>query len=128
MRWDAHIRNINASVDIDAISETVDSVVNVLTAEFLNKQSPEFFDGGPATSVERFEDIDLSRFVADEVSAEHLCAALRVTSMGRDQITGWDHALIVARAACIREGKDPEDVLSGLVTATDLLCEVRDEL
>lgn len=95
MIWRDHLLNPSAPVDVDAISDTVESVFEALT---------EHGPGG----------IKLGGLAAERVSGEHLAAILRSTSCVRDQIAGWDAALGVAAAALSLAGIDVADALYGL--------------
>ncbi len=94
--WQRHLFDINASADVDTLSETVESVLDVL-AEL-----------GPAA-------IDLTGLSARNVQGEHLAAVLRATATWDSQTPGWFDALQVAKLALQREKIDPLDALYGLI-------------
>jgi hypothetical protein len=94
--WQRHLLDLNASTDVDALSETVESVLEVLSAH------------GPTA-------IDLTNLSDKGVQGEHLAAILRTTSAWDSQTPGWYQALHVAKLALQREGIDPQDALYGLI-------------
>lgn len=94
-KWTQHLLNRHASVDVDAITETVEGVLDAL-AEF-----------GPGS-------LHLRDFRPDAVQGEHLAAVLRASSTWKDEVSGWTEAIGVAKAALITSGADPEDVLFGM--------------
>jgi hypothetical protein len=95
-KWQRLVLDPGAPVDVDAISETVDAIYEVIDAY------------GPA--IISFEDVRSER-----VQGEHLAAALRATSPWRQEILGWQTALDVARDALASGGVDPNDALYGLI-------------
>ena len=94
--WKRYLFDINASTDVDTISETVESVFESLARD------------GPSA-------IDLTTISASQVNGEHLAALLRATSSWRDQIPGWDRALIVASKALELANVDPKAALAGML-------------
>lgn len=94
--WQRHLFDLNASTDVDALSETVESVLEMLS------------EHGPAA-------IDLTNLSDTSVQGEHLAAILRTTVTWDSQTPGWSQALQVAKLALQREGVDPQDALYGLI-------------
>ncbi len=95
-QWQRHVFDPQASTHVDALTETVEA-----TLDFIIEFGPEAF---------------ALTAVRDEfVQAEHLAALLRASSTWRDQIPGWNDALLAAVLAVNSSGQDPEDVLFGMV-------------
>lgn len=90
-----HVFDPFAPTDVDTISETVSSLVDLV------------YDRG-------FHAIDFTRIEPDEVNGEHLAAVLRMTSANRILVKGWKHALCVARKALHRQNANIANVLVGL--------------
>jgi len=95
-KWKHHLYSIHSATDVDAISDTVESVFEAVTQL------------GPTS-------VDLRGVASNSVNAEHLVAVLRATNASKDLIPGWKHALGEAPAALRRAGLDPEEVLVGLI-------------
>lgn len=96
LAWQRHLFDQNASTDVDALSETVESVLEMLS------------EHGPAA-------IDLTNLSEKSVQGEHLAAILRTTASWDSQTPGWPQAIQVAKLALQREGIDPQDALYGLI-------------
>lgn len=96
LAWKRHLFDLNAPTDVDALSETVESILEVLS------------EHGPAA-------IDLTNLSDNGVQGEHLAAILRTTATWDCQTPGWLQALQVAKLALQREGVDPQDALYGLI-------------
>ena len=94
--WRRFLFDPTASTDVDAISETIDSVFDAMAKV------------GPTA-------IDLRGVAVDNVSAEHLVAVLRATYLDRETVPGWPYALAQAPDALRRFELDPNEVLVGLV-------------
>ena len=94
-KWRKNVLDLGAATDVDALTETVESVLDVV-AEF-----------GPGFLV--FRNLSPSN-----VQVEHLAAALRASSSWKDEIASWDDALQVAKAAADLSNIDPGDVLFGM--------------
>lgn len=94
-KWRRNVLNPQASTDVDDLSETVDAVY-----EGIDIFGPSF--------------ISLADLEPHLVQGEHLAATLRATFPWRDEVSGWNNALEVARAALINAGADPDDALYGL--------------
>ena len=95
-KWRRNVTDPKSSVDVDAISVTMDSVF-----EWMALWGPE--------------SINLGSMVETDVQGEHLAAVLRATSSWSDVVPGWGEALAHARKALAYEGVDPEDALYGLI-------------
>lgn len=93
--WRTHVCNVAAPVNVDALEETVQAVI-----DFLRKYGPHL--------------LDLSTLKAAEVQCEHLAALLRVTSRLKSKIPGWSSAFDSAEVAVTRAGQDIDDVLFGM--------------
>lgn len=93
--WRESLLSRNASTDVDAISETVDSVLD----------SVGMF--GP-------ESIDLQTPDLNFANAEHLVAILRSTFTWRSRIPGWARALNAAPQLLTDVGLEPALILKGL--------------
>lgn len=93
--WRSRLLTRNALDDVDAISETVESVIDAVT----------WF--GP-TSVS-LEEIDIVY-----ANASHLVAVLRSTFNWRHQVPGWFVALQAAPEILAAQGLNPEEELFGL--------------
>lgn len=81
--------------DVDAIAQTVDSVLELCC-------------------LGRFDQLDFSRLDPAACHPVHLAAALRASSYFCDKLPSWRSALGVARAACLARGIDPDDALFGM--------------
>jgi hypothetical protein len=95
-KWRRLVLDPRSSVDVDAISETVDAVY-----EAIDTYGSSFIS---------FENLD-----PQTVQGEHLAAALRATSPWRAEVPGWHSALGVAKAALTNSGVSPDDALYGLI-------------
>jgi hypothetical protein len=95
-KWQKFLLDPKAAVDVDAISETIESVFVTID---------QYGVGA----------VELGKYKAEQVSGEHLAAILRATSSARDQIAGWNSALEIAAAALVRAGRDPADALFGMI-------------
>lgn len=93
--WQVNLLNRTADTSVDAISVTVDSVLEAISY------------GGPSI-------VNLSFLKPEFVNAEHLVAILRTTFSWRDQVPGWKNALQAAPVILKMYGLDPEDELFGL--------------
>lgn len=89
---------------IDADAAT-DSLTLQVTADVAFKTIRE---KGPAG-------FDLSTLEPGQVNGEHLVMLLRCISSWRTLLPGWDRAIGIAKQALESEGKDPEDVLFGML-------------
>jgi hypothetical protein len=94
-RWEAYLYDLDASVDVDDISETVEAVLDAVSQFGLTSLS--------------FSGLD-----AERVNGEHLAAMLRTTFTWRKQIEGWQEGLATASSALKLSGRDPDEVLLGL--------------
>lgn len=94
--WKLHVNDLNASTDVDTLSETIESVFEVMSRF------------GPSV-------LDLTEINPDSVSGEHLAAVLRLTYHNRADVKGWDNALEMAIEAMKATGIDYEDALIGLI-------------
>lgn len=94
--WKKFLMDPRASVDVDAISESIDHIYEAID---------QFGPGG----------IDLNNLRAQDVNGEHLAAILRATSSWKTLVPGWIDALQVAAAALKIANVDAEDALFGLV-------------
>ena len=94
--WKMNLNNPAADVDVDSISNTVESIFSFLE------------DNGPSA-------VDLRGLNAESVNGEHLATVLRITAFYRDDIKGWKEALGIARKALEFVEIDPEDALAGLI-------------
>jgi hypothetical protein len=95
-RWRRFVVDRASSTDVDALTETVEAVLDFI-AEF-----------GPGA-------LSLGGMNRDRVQCEHLAALLRATSSWRANIPGWYDALNLARAASADAGLDAEDILFGMI-------------
>lgn len=95
-KWGKNVFNPHASADVDALTETVEAVLDAVT---------EF---GPSV-------IKLNGLIAKNVQCEHLAALLRVSSTWQGEITGWNEALVIANDAVVLSGADPQDILFGMI-------------
>lgn len=93
--WRSRLLTRNGPDDVDAISETVESVIDALT----------WF--GPRSV--SFDDFDVSY-----ANASHLVAVLRTTFNWRREVPGWSNALRAAHQVLADQGLNPEDELFGL--------------
>lgn len=87
----------NASDDVDAISDTIETALDLL-----NNFGPSFVN------------FDLFLSLPKSVNGEHLAAILRVTHPWSETIPGWGKMLGVAEEALREVGLDPADALMGL--------------
>ena len=94
--WQDHLLNPDSSVDVDAITDTVEGVLDQIA------------DQGP-------ESINLKEILSQPFQLEHLAAVLRVSSAWRNAIPDWDYALLVVECAIISAGLDPQDLLFGMI-------------
>lgn len=94
-KWQHNLLNPDASTDVDDLSDTVDAVY-----EGIAIFGPSF--------------ISLANLAPESVQGEHLAATLRATYPWRDEVSGWNDALEVARTALAYAGEDPDDALYGL--------------
>lgn len=90
-----HVFDPAAPADVNAIGETVSSLVNLV------------YDRG-------FHAIDFTSIEPEEINGEHLAAVLRITSANRILVKGWNRALRVAREALRQQNVNVADVLFGL--------------
>ncbi|WP_156320518.1 hypothetical protein [Pseudomonas lini] len=90
------ISSQNSNVEVDDLTITAEAVLDAIS---------EF---GPKI-------LNLSLLDSNRVQGEHLATVLRTSFDWRDNVPGWNEALLVARQALVREGVDPEDALYGLV-------------
>lgn len=95
-RWEMYLYDVDASVDVDDISETVDAVLEVVS---------QFGPSG----------INFSELRTDDVNGEHLAAMLRTTFTWRHRVTGWHAALGVAERALNKAHVEPTEALFGLL-------------
>ncbi|MBB6582768.1 hypothetical protein [Ralstonia solanacearum] len=95
-QWKRYVFDPASPTDVDAISETVDRVFDVIS---------EF---GPGA-------LSLADVRPDEVQGEHLAAVLRASSSWADAVPGWSNALQVAATALTNSGIDPNDALYGMI-------------
>ena len=93
--WQQYIANPSASGDVDALSETAQSVF-----ETLAKYGPT--------------GIALVNLDPTTIHGEHLATVLRATFKWRGQVPGWNESLTVAAKALTRAGINPTDALFGL--------------
>ena len=93
--WQRYLLDPAASTDVDALSESVESVLETIDKD------------GPAA-------ISLLQLDSTKVQGEHLATILRTTFRWRAQVPGWNSALAIAEAALRREGINPEEALYGL--------------
>jgi hypothetical protein len=93
--WQRYLFDPSASSDVDALTETAESVLEALTKY------------GPTG-------VSLIGLDEDNVQSEHLATILRTTYKWRSQIPGWNASLVVAAAALKRAGISPADALFGL--------------
>jgi hypothetical protein len=93
--WQRHLTNPAASGDVDALSETAQSVF-----ETLAKYGPT--------------GIALVNLDPTAIHGEHLATILRATFKWRGQVPGWSESLAVAEQALTRAGINPTDALFGL--------------
>lgn len=97
--WKTHILDANASTSSETLQETSDCVMGLIanklayTINFL-----ELKDIGPGF-----------------LNGEHLAMALRCTATRQKWITGWYVALEKVREVLIKEGKDLDDALFGMI-------------
>jgi hypothetical protein len=96
--WKKYVSDAKADTDVDTLSETIESVFEILSTL------------GPKAIV-------LSNFTPNNVNGEHLAAVLRVTAPHRADIPGWSIALRTAMQALEIAGLDPQDALAGLLEA-----------
>lgn len=94
-KWQRNVLNPQARTDVDDLSDTVDAVY-----EGIGIFGPTF--------------ISLENLDPHHVQGEHLAATLRATFPWREEVRGWDNALMVARTALTNVGADPDDALYGL--------------
>jgi hypothetical protein len=95
-KWKYLLLNPNSAADLDALTETVDSLFDSIE------------DFGAAA-------VDLRGLDAAQVQPDHLAAILRATATVHDQVPGWAVALKVAEDAFVSLGQDPGDALFGLI-------------
>ncbi|MDE3186536.1 MAG: hypothetical protein KGM96_03295 [Acidobacteriota bacterium] len=95
-KWQKYVMNPDAATDVDALTETVEAVLDFIS---------EF---GPSA-------LSLHSVQAEAVQCEHLAAALRASSSWRGQIPGWDLAIKATADAARSAHLDPEDVLYGMI-------------
>jgi hypothetical protein len=93
--WRRHLLNPSAPTDVDAISETVDSILDAV-ALF-----------GP-------EHVDLSALDLTFANAEHVVAVLRATFMWRAAVPGWRATLAATPDLLTQCGLSPASILKGL--------------
>lgn len=96
MRWQHHVLNPAASVDVDALTETVEATLDIIG------------ESGPAA-------LSLVGLRPEAVQGEHLATLLRASSTWRDQIPGWADALAVDIEALRKAGVEPKDALFGMI-------------
>lgn len=94
-RWEFYLYDVNASVDVDDISETVEAVLDAISQYGLGS-------------------LNFSGLNSKQVNGEHLAAMLRTTFTWRNQIEGWQQGMETASLALKRSGLDPDEVLLGL--------------
>jgi hypothetical protein len=92
----ALVSSENSLADIDSLTVTAEAALEAV-AEF-----------GP----EIIPTKDLSGL---QIHGEHLATLLRATYVWRNEISGWNEALDVARQALVDQGIDPDDALYGMV-------------
>lgn len=95
-QWKRYVFDPSSPTDVDAISETVDRVFDVIS---------EF---GPGA-------LSLVGIRPEKVQGEHLAAVLRASSSWADTVPGWRDALNVAALALSNAGIDPNDALYGMI-------------
>jgi len=94
MSWQDLVFNPSMDTGVDAITATVELLFQDLRRGIV---------------------IDLTTVTPEIVSAEHLCAVLRVTFNIRDNVPGWKNAVHVASKALSFVDIDPQDALFGLI-------------
>ena len=94
--WQIHLLNPDSSVDVDAITDTVEGVLDQIA------------DQGS-------ESINLKEILSQPFQPEHLAAVLRVSYTWKNKILDWDYALLVVEHAIINSGLDPQDLLFGMI-------------
>lgn len=92
----ALVSSENSLADIDSLTVTAEAALEAV-AEF-----------GP-------DIIPTKDLVGLQVHGEHLATLLRATYAWRDEISGWNEALDVARQALLDQDVDPDDALYGMV-------------
>lgn len=93
--WRTRLLTRSGPDDVDAISETVESVIDALT----------WF--GPRS-------VSLDVFDVCYANASHLVAVLRTTFNWRNEVPGWREALHAAPGVLAEQGLNPDDELFGL--------------
>lgn len=93
--WRANLSNPSADGSVDAISDTVDSLLEAI----------EF--GGPSL-------VKLDNLNFEFINAEHLIAILRTTFTWKEEVPGWRAALNAAPAILEKQGLNPSEELFGL--------------
>lgn len=94
-KWKQYVFDVQASTDVDYISETIGHAF-----DFLIQYGPKL--------------LDLQNLNPEAVQGEHLAALLRATSSFQSDVPGWFSAVAVAEIALKREGVDPDAALLGL--------------
>jgi len=94
--WKRYILDLSAPTDVDALSETIDSIYDAI----------DRYGSGA---------VNLATLPADAVNGEHLAAILRSTYPFRNQIIGWHHARDIAIKALQGASIDINDALAGLL-------------
>lgn len=95
-QWKRYVFDPSAPTDVDAISETVDRVFDVIS------------EYGPGS-------LSLADVQPNNVQGEHLAAVLRASSSWADAVPGWHDALQIAATALANSGIDPNDALYGMI-------------
>lgn len=94
--WQKHVLNSKSDTDIEQLSETVEFVLTALAEEGVDS----LFFGGMSP---------------EKVQPEHLATLLRSTYSWKNDIEGWDDALLVAVESMTINDIDPKDALYGLI-------------
>jgi hypothetical protein len=94
--WKRHLVDSHAISDVDALSETVEGVFEVISRF------------GPSA-------INLKHLDPNSIQGEHLAAVLRATAPWQEQTPGWNEAVQIAEMALRKSGIDPHDALVGLI-------------
>ncbi len=104
-KWKKNLLNPNTPITVDAISDTIESIFDVL------------YKKGPAL-------INLQNLDINRINPIHLSSILRATSNWEKDVPGWNEALEIAKTSLIEKGFDPNDALYGLIP-TDLTSNIR---
>jgi hypothetical protein len=110
--WDYLIQQTQQALLTDAWRKLVidkSAATDAVTLQFTADEAfKAIHEKGP-------EGFDLSMLDPGQVNGEHLVMLLRCISTWKANLPDWNYAIEVAKVALLSEGKDPQDVLFGMI-------------